>query len=328
MNSKTLILIFKFKNILITFLFAVSYSYTSAQSTVLTSASPGWNLLASDAKGDFDTLKLPLKRAGNLLIVEASVDGIRGNFILDTGAPGLILNTTYFREKAIRKNRTSVGIAGTTTGVYEMEVNKLQISNLYYEKILVELTELSHIENSKNIQIYGLLGTALFEELEMYIDIRRSTLTLVKPSKNVTPKRNADVNTLLSVSNNALIIPLKVNGKILNTCFDTGAEMLVLDPLLPNKILNDVQLTKRLNVTGTGGQKTEVWSGTLKSLQFGKLEIKNTEVLITNLQQLSEVYGQPIDAIIGFALLDKGIIYINMRKNQFAMYLYKEDENE
>ena len=285
-------------------------------------------MLSSEAKGEFDTLKLPLKRAGNLLLVEADVDGQRGNFILDTGAPGLVLNTTYFRQNAIRKNRSSIGIAGSNSTVYELQVNRLEISKLYYEKIIVELTELNHIENAKNVQILGLLGTSLFEDLELIIDLRKNTLFVIKPNKTKKEKNKADINSSLSVSNNAIIFQLKINGKSINTCFDTGAELLVLDPSLPNKIMQDVSLSKRINLTGTGGQKAEVWAGNLKSLNFGKLKIDNTEVIITSLDQLSEAYGQPIDAIIGYTLLNKGIMHINMPKKQMEMYLYKEVENE
>lgn len=302
-------------------------TFSFAQTSVL-AAAPGWNLLASEAKGDFDTLKLPIKRAGNLILVEAMVDSIRGNFILDTGAPGLVLNTTYFRDKAIRKNRSSVGIAGSTNMVYEMQVNKLQISTLYFEKIVVELTELSHIENNKNIKILGLLGNALFDDLEMEIDIRRNMLTLTKPNKNNSLRTKPDVLLPLSITNYSMFIPLKIAGKSINTCFDTGAEMMVLDNYLSEKILKNVQLSKRLNLTGTGGQKIEVWSGTLNDLQIGTTYLKNVPVLLSSLQQLSDAYGQPVDGILGFNLLEKGIVHISMRKKQFALYLYKENKNE
>ncbi len=300
---------------------------TFGQTSVL-AAAPGWNLLASEAKGNFDTLKLPIKRAGNLILVEAMVDSVRGNFILDTGAPGLVLNTAYFREKAIKKNRSSVGIAGSTNVVYEMQVNKLQISTLYFEKIVVELTELSHIENNKNVKIIGLLGNALFDDLDMQIDIKKNILILIRPNKNNVSREKPDVILPLSITNYSMFIPLKIAGKTINTCFDTGAEMMVLDNYLSDKILKNVQLSKRLNLTGTGGQKTEVWSGTLNELQLGSKSIEDVPVLLSSLQQLSDAYGQTVDGIIGYNILDKGIVHISMRKKQFALYLYKENKNE
>jgi len=168
----------------------------------------------------------------------------------------------------------------------------------------------------------------LFEDLELIIDVRKNTLFLIKPSKTIMERSNADIISTFSLTSNAILIPMKINGKVINTCFDSGAEMMVLDPSLPNKIMQEVELSKRLNLSGTGGQKAEVWSGVVKSVHFGKLKINKADVLITSLDQLSEAYGQPIDAIIGFTLLNKGILHIDMPKKQMLMYLYKEDENE
>ena len=54
-------------------------------------------------QGDFETLVIPLKRAQNLLLVEAKVDSIEGNFILDTGAPYLVLNKTSMGKNLKKK---------------------------------------------------------------------------------------------------------------------------------------------------------------------------------------------------------------------------------
>jgi len=51
------------------------------------------------------TVTIPIKRAGNLIIVEAQIDSIAGNFVLDTGAPYLVLNATYFLGKRGKAGR-------------------------------------------------------------------------------------------------------------------------------------------------------------------------------------------------------------------------------
>lgn len=298
--------------------------------TILTAASPGWNLLASAPKGDFDTLKIPLKRADNLLLIEAEVDGLRGNFIFDTGAPGLVLNTTYFRQQAIRKNRSSVGIAGTSSEVYETQIKNLRISELYYEYMLVELTELGHIENNKGLKILGLLGNALFEDLIVKIDIRKNVLYLIRHPKT-TVKSKLPSNALvlpMSYVNYTMLLPMQIAGKNMSVCFDSGAEVMVLDNYLPKSVMKNVQLTKRLNLRGTGGQKLEVWSGVLKNLQVAKRTWPETPVIVSGLQQLSEAYGQTLDGIIGYSLIEKGIVEINIKKRQFRLYLYEEYSNE
>ena len=43
---------------------------------------------------DTPSCVIPFSRAGNLIVIRAKVDTAWGNFILDTGAPGLVLNMT------------------------------------------------------------------------------------------------------------------------------------------------------------------------------------------------------------------------------------------
>jgi len=45
---------------------------------------------------DSVNVTIPFNRAGNLIIIKAIADTTEGNFILDTGAPHLVLNMTYF----------------------------------------------------------------------------------------------------------------------------------------------------------------------------------------------------------------------------------------
>lgn len=299
--------------------------------SILLAASPGWSMLASSPKGDFDTLKIPLKRAGNLLLIEAEIDGLRGNFIFDTGAPGLVLNTAYFRQQAIKKNRTSIGVAGSSAEVYEMQVKQLKINELYYENILVELTELSHIENNKGVKILGLLGNALFEELVVKIDLRNNSLFLYRDNNTKTKTKSIsdrEISLNVSYTNNGLFIPMSIEKKSLNVFFDTGAEQMVLDNYLPKAVMKNVVLNKRLNLRGTGGQKLEVWAGVLNEVSLKNTSFTDVQVIVTGLQQLSEAYGQALDAIIGYTILERGIVEINYKKKQFRLYLYKEDENE
>ena len=64
---------------------------------------------------DFTTLVVPIKRAGNLIIVEAQVDSVEGNFVLDTGAPYLVLNETYFRDSPKNEDSEATGVTGLST---------------------------------------------------------------------------------------------------------------------------------------------------------------------------------------------------------------------
>ena len=63
-------------------------------------------------QGESAKISIPIKRAGNLILMEVQIDSIVGNLILDTGAPHLVLNKTYFRNYPLYGNVMASGITG------------------------------------------------------------------------------------------------------------------------------------------------------------------------------------------------------------------------
>ena len=59
---------------------------------------PGSIAKYSGLSGTIESITIPLKRAGRLFLLEAHIDEESGNFIFDTGAADLVLNSTYFRK--------------------------------------------------------------------------------------------------------------------------------------------------------------------------------------------------------------------------------------
>ena len=45
-----------------------------------------------------EAVSVPFERTVGLIFVKAKINGKKENFILDTGAPSLILNSAYFEE--------------------------------------------------------------------------------------------------------------------------------------------------------------------------------------------------------------------------------------
>lgn len=299
--------------------------------TVLTAPLPRWNVLASKPMGDFDSLVIPIKRVDKLILIEAEIDSVKGDFIFDTGAPGLVLNASYYRQNAVARVRESVGIAGTSALVFERKVKHLQISDMYFENMIVELTELGHIENKKGVKILGLLGTALFEELDWMIDLRAGQIVFSrrKEIKKVENRKyekrvgETGIRVPISYINNTIFLNTKMKGKTLSFCFDTGAEMMVVDNYLPRVVMDHVQITKRLNLVGTNGQRLEVYAGEMKAFEMHGIFWEQIPVIVSGLQDLGAVYNFPLDGIIGYDLLEKAKMKVNLSKREMYLYIYE-----
>ena len=120
---------------------------------------------------------IPFSRAGNLIMIKAKADATEGNFVLDTGAPGLILNLTYFRSYNSSANATDLGESGGITGEAIRSnptlVPELSFGGVKYSGVEADRINLGHIEDSKGIKIMGLLGMQLFKRFEMIIDYEK-----------------------------------------------------------------------------------------------------------------------------------------------------------
>jgi len=278
---------------------------------------------------DFQTLVIPIKRVQNLIIIEARIDTTIGNFILDTGAPILVLNKTYFR-KGWDANLSAANAGGTITPVMRTKVDDFAIRELYFENLPADLNDLGHIENHRGIKILGLLGVSLFTSFEMVIDVHKSVLYLHKLNKaGVVPenqriiKSEPTLTVPFKLIRNTITVDVMVAGKKLVFCIDTGAEANALSNRLPDKVLAAFSVSKRMVLVGTGGVQTEVLLGTVNDIAVGGRSFKNMHAAITRLDDLGEAYGRTIDGILGSNFLVKGIISINFVTKELRMHPFE-----
>jgi len=285
-------------------------------------------IFSTKAHSDFNTLVIPIKRVHNLIVIEAKIDTVIGNFILDTGSPYLILNKTYYREAWTVENLMASNAAGSVAEpIMRTSVHNLAIKELYFEKLTADLSDLGHIENQRGLKILGLLGVNLFTSFEMVIDLHKSVMYLHKLDKNgMVPEKERLVKSepVLKVPftlyRNIITLNVKVAGKDLVFCLDTGAETNALSNQVPGKIFDSFEVSKRTVLLGTGGSHTEVLFGTLNELAVGTKTFKNMHVIITKLENLGNGYGRSIQGILGNSFLVKGIISINFVTKELCLY--------
>jgi hypothetical protein len=289
------------------------------------------HLIGVKPKGNFETLIIPIKRVDRLLLVEARIDTMQGNFIIDTGAPDLILNHTYFRKYWVSSDAIASNVGGIPSGpVKNTWIDQLEIRELRFERIKATLTELAHIENRSSIKVLGLLGVAIFKEFSMTIDLQQNVLILKKLdkkgnelSKLETPTTTKTMKIPIKIVNNTIMLQGVVAGKKLNLCLDSGAETNVLNGNVSDKVLKKFTLARRSVLLGTGGSKVEVLVGRLDDFTIGTMNLSNLPTVISNLEEFGDASEQQIDGMIGFEFLNKGIICINFRKKELTVYAFE-----
>lgn len=279
--------------------------------------------------GDFQSVTIPLKRAGRLFLIEANIDGQDGNLVFDTGASGLVLNRTYFRNYTGMTKAASGGISGSTGTIMNTVVNRVDITGLYYENVEADMANLGHIEDRRGVKILGLFGIRLINDLEVVFDAGNSELRLNRIDKegnrlltDVSPEK-FDFTQELETNNNILIIKAKISDKELNFCLDTGAEINVIHYALPKKVLNTVEINRRSDLGGSGAGTVKALYGVMNDLQFGAHQFGKMDAAIINLSSMSEAYGRTIDGMLGYDFWQKGVFCINFKKREISFNITK-----
>jgi hypothetical protein len=273
---------------------------------------------------------IPFTRVGNLIVIKGRVNDIEGNFILDTGAPKLVLNLTYFRDyPSTSPEDEAGGVTGGGSGNSPTTVEKFGFGPVHYAKVEADRINLGHIENSKGIKILGLLGVQLFRKFEMILDYEKSLIHLHlitrKESSSYKHEMLADTSRYnefpIDLLEDKLITYGEMVGKKLIFVIDTGAESNVLDSRLPNKIFENVDITRRILLTGSGNKKVEALYGDMKNMRLGNLDIASLPVLVTNLEKMCFSYNKCLDGMLGFDFLSMHKIGFNFVKRK--MYIWK-----
>jgi len=270
---------------------------------------------------------IPFTRAGNLILIQAKADTSTGFFVFDTGASGLVLNLTYFRYYPTTNPVESGGITGTTISA-RTTVDSFHLGPISYRRLDADLISLSHIENNKGVKIFGLMGLQLFERFEMIIDYNSSRIYLHLINRKETSYRNQQLLDTsayyiipIDIEQDKIIVYLFLKGRKLKFIIDTAAETNVLDSRLPTKVFEQVEITRRVTLNGSGNHKVDALSGNLKGLRLGGRDLDDLPVLITNLQSMCDAYNNCFDGMLGFDFLSLHKIGFNFVTRK--MYIWK-----
>ncbi|MFU8842778.1 MAG: hypothetical protein ACNA7V_03105 [Bacteroidales bacterium] len=280
---------------------------------------------------DYESLAFPIKRAGNLILLEAVIDDISGNLILDTGSSGMVLNSIYFRQGRKTGGLVAGGITGSTGPLTRTKIRSLQISEMFFEDITADVLDLGHIENARNVKVLGFFGLSLIAGYEVVIDLRNSILELhpLDQSGHRTSGSNKspsmDLNIPVRSSNGVVFLDALMSEMKLTFCLDTGAEANVLSSQLPGRVLNTVSIFRRSNLRGAGTHSVEVLYGVMHDFSIDDVSLPGMNTIVTNLSAMSRAFAVRIDGMLGCDFLEKGIFYINLKQNTLGISLYKEE---
>lgn len=134
------------------------------------------NLHEKLKKVDYKKVKFKVTKTQHLLI-KAKINGVKGNFILDTGASNSCVgfeSIEYFALEA-KNSKTKASGAGATGMLTQISSNnKLQLNNWKHNKFDLVIFDLSHVNEAlghyKVKPVHGIIGADVLMKGKGIID--------------------------------------------------------------------------------------------------------------------------------------------------------------
>ena len=136
-------------------------------------------------------VKIKLKKiATNHLELKATINGVKGRFILDTGASNSCVGLDmidYFSLDAIESETKAAGAGATGMETLQSENNSLKIGDWKTNKCHLVLFNLSHVNTAltqhKAKEVHGIIGADILQKGKAFIAYDKKALYLKKTKK-------------------------------------------------------------------------------------------------------------------------------------------------
>lgn len=140
-------------------------------------------------KKDYHRIKLT-KTVTHHLKLKAKINGVAGDFILDTGASNSCVGLDrieFFKLKAEDSETKAAGAGAIDMKTMQSENNKLKISDWKTKKCNLVLFDLSHVnaaltQHNAN-EVHGIIGADVLQKGKAFIDYNKNYLYLKKVKK-------------------------------------------------------------------------------------------------------------------------------------------------
>lgn len=274
--------------------------------------SPGPTTSASTAIGTAVTKWPPVVRApfvlvNNLPVVQATVDGRTGNFILDTGSEDTILNQRYFAGVS-----TATPLGAGATGAFKKtaiyQVGRFAWQDLILQNVPLTATDLTHLGAAP---LLGLLGADLLTHYAVTLDYTTKTVTLraAAEPQSLSPPQ---LTLPFARRGHLPIIAVAIAGQSYDLAIDSGASVNMLaENLLPD-LKRELSNPFTTSLGGAAAQEQPVTGGTLKLATLAhQLPLRDMATIFTTIGPLARSQPTPVVGILGYEFLRQYLVTIN-----------------
>lgn len=274
-------------------------------------------------------IDIPFKEKHGLIFVKAEVNGESGNFLLDTGAPLLMVNSRHFtNDSATKVDVDAQGIGGKINDMKMMHVDSFNVQGLQLRDADLLATDLHHIEKKVRTKFLGLIGYDLLKDYVVTLDYDDNNVSLVRADTQATSDEYGSeppvylATAPIEMVGHIPVITVTINGKPYKMGIDCGAEGNIMYEKYIPKLGANFKAKRKLKLGGAGKDVAKVPSGIIKEAKVGKVKFEDMRTVFSdeNLKTINDAYGSKLDGLVGYPFLRQYITAIDYAHMEVRFY--------
>lgn len=271
--------------------------------------------------------EMPLRVINKVIVVEASIDGVSGYFLLDTGVRRLTLNARLFSRGRRATGLHLSDLNGVARQAEAVPVRIFRWGSLWRKDFAAHIIELEIQERVLGCPLLGLIGQEVFRAVELEVDYDARRLRLFRlDAEGRRRQRSAqppDHTLSFSLEHHLPTLEVQIGpGSRLRLGLDSGASINVLDQAWKRR-LEPFALDRRTLsfIAALSTRNAEFF--TLEQLQIAdQLALVYCRVAFCNMTHLRH-YDLQLDGLLGVDLFRLGRVAINYERRQ--LYIWVND---
>jgi hypothetical protein len=271
---------------------------------------------------------VPFTLAEKLIVVDAEINGVAGNYLVDTGAMAIVLNSGRFAAGAIDTKALDhalpAGVNGAMQDVRGATDLQLRWGALEIGELRGLVTDLTHLEESIGIEIAGIIGFNVLERFEVHFDYAASELTLYSLDSAHRPlvasERGKPMQvTRFDMAGHIPVFPVQIAGHELRMGLDSGAGGAMLFERWQQPLEGKYTFIERNELRGGDrqvqmGDVVRIDSMQVQDIVYADMTFRFNDIAAHGGTPV------PMDGLLGYEFLKTRPTAINFRKRELLVW--------
>lgn len=269
---------------------------------------------ANPAPGELTTpprVELPARLVQGLLVVEAEVDGRRGAFFLDSGAPALLLNQREFAPPVGEAAGPAPGSRGVNGGMGAFSrylLQRFDCQGLVLQHAEVATFDMASLQRRLGVEkLLGIIGYSLLSQYALTLDYRAGRVLLQKPD-SASAARAAGVRVPFRLRGHLPVVAATIEGRPYQLGIDCGAQTNLLDPAAAAALARKLRHREQVTLRGADAAGSTAGAAIVPRLLLAgsPLKFRHQATTFADISHLNRVPGRvPLEGLLGYPLLSE-----------------------